>query len=50
MFKKLYRRFEDKIVERVKKETKEDIINELQKIGIKSFRKEANIIYKEGTK
>lgn len=50
MFKKIYKQFEDKIVERVKKETKEDIVNELQKIGAKSFRKEANRIYKEGTK
>lgn len=39
MFKKIYKRFEDKIVERVKKETKEDIVNELQKIGAKKFQK-----------
>lgn len=50
MFRKIYSRFIDKIVERVKKETKEDIVNELQKAGIKSFRKEINRIYEETTK
>ena len=50
MFKKLYKRFEDKIVERVKKETEEDIVNELQKAGTKNFRKEANRIYEKAIK
>ena len=50
MFKKLYKRFEDRIVERVKKETKEDILNELRKTGIKSSRKESNRIYEKATK
>lgn len=50
MFKKLYKRFENRIVERAKKEIKEDIVNELQKAGIKSFRKETDRIYEEATK
>ena len=36
MLKKLYSRFIDKIVERVKKEVKDDIVNELKKCGIKN--------------
>lgn len=34
MFKKLYSRFIDKIVERVKKELTEDLINDIRKLGI----------------
>ena len=34
MFKKLYLRFIDKIVERVKKELTEDLINDIRKLGI----------------
>ena len=34
MFKKLYSRFIDKIVERVKKELKEDLISDIRKLGI----------------
>lgn len=50
MFKKLYKRFEDRIVKRAKKEIEEDIINELQNVGIKSFGKETDRIYEEATK
>lgn len=34
MFKKLYSRFINKIVERVKKELTEDLINDIRKLGI----------------
>ena len=34
MFKKLYSRFIDKIVERVKKELTEDLISDIRKLGI----------------
>ena len=34
MFKRLYSRFIDKIVERVKKELTEDLVNNIRKLGI----------------